>query len=294
MSNVQNPYDIPLCWLVNRDSFHGPVIIPIQLGVVSGIIPYYLLYIPYINQFFCKFSRSTSPAVAAGAKGFGHCPNEIAQLYCQGVVDQTAESNVTDAQTQKPKLIRVHNMAMPCHDNQNTTVQWRIAVPQIQWCSARRSLHKDIYFAQHGLQTAPECNSLATHRNFLKWIISGFRWFLILHLRHNFRDTHLTLLQLVEAPIFLTILLGIPKSVVNTGQRWLRKQSRDRRSTLEILPEFPIWASKPLLPPLPESYCCWQKISNHRACIRQLAGMACWEVPRKQPSLQKKLGVGKR
>ena len=40
-------------------------------------------------------------------------------------MDQTAESNVTDAQAKKPKLIRVYNMAMPCHDNQNTTVQWR-------------------------------------------------------------------------------------------------------------------------------------------------------------------------
>ena len=66
MSNVQNPYDIPLCWLVNRDSFHGPFITPIQL---FSIIPY------------CRKHHSIR------------------------VADGGVQVLVTDAQAGKPKLI---------------------------------------------------------------------------------------------------------------------------------------------------------------------------------------------
>ena len=60
-----------------------------------------------------------------------------------------------------------------------------------------------------------------------------------------FRDTHLTLLQLVEAPIFsLSFLAYIQvKSVIHTGQGWWRL-GRKTKSTLQHLANQAKWPSR--------------------------------------------------
>lgn len=48
LSTVQNPFDIPRHWLVHRDSYQFPIIIPIS-DQAGSIIP----YVQHITQGFC-------------------------------------------------------------------------------------------------------------------------------------------------------------------------------------------------------------------------------------------------